>query len=52
LGISRSIGGGLTEARIELPPGKHTLQLLFADADHVPHNPPLLSNRITVIVPP
>lgn len=45
-------GAGLTEARIELPPGRHTLQLLFADADHVPHKPPLLSNRITVIVPP
>jgi hypothetical protein len=44
-------GGGLTEARIELPPGRHTLQLLFADAEHVPHNPPLLSNKITVIVP-
>jgi len=45
-------GGGLTEARIELPPGRHTLQLLLGDADHVPHNPPLLSNKITVIVPP
>jgi hypothetical protein len=45
-------GGGLTEARIELPPGRHTLQLLLADADHVPHNPPLMSTKITVIVPP
>lgn len=45
-------GGGLTEARIELPPGRHTLQLLLGDAEHVPHNPPLLSNKITVIVPP
>ena len=45
-------GGGLTEARIELPPGRHTLQLLLGDTDHVPHNPPLLSNKITVIVPP
>jgi hypothetical protein len=45
-------GGGLTEARIELPPGRHTLQLLLGDLDHVPHNPPLLSNKITVIVPP
>jgi hypothetical protein len=44
-------GGGLTEARIELPPGRHTLQLLLGDAEHVPHNPPLLSNKITVIVP-
>src|ERR1700761_2201468 len=28
-------GAGQTEARIELPPGKHTLQLLFADANHL-----------------
>ena len=44
-------GGGQTEARIELPPGKHTLQVLMGDQDHVPHNPPLYSERITVIVP-
>ena len=45
-------GRGQTEARIELPPGRHTLQLLFADANHVPHNPPLYSSKISVIVPP
>jgi hypothetical protein len=44
-------GKGQTEARIELPPGKHTLQLLLGDADHVPHNPALYSKKITVIVP-
>ena len=44
-------GGGQTEVRIELPPGKHTLQLLMGDHDHVPHNPPLYSERITVTVP-
>ena len=44
-------GGGQTEARIELPPGKHTLQLLFADLDHIPHDPPLMSPQITVYVP-
>jgi Domain of unknown function (DUF4399) len=44
-------GGGQTEARIELPPGKHTLQLLLGDFDHIPHDPPLYSQRITVIVP-
>jgi hypothetical protein len=44
-------GGGQTEARIELPPGKHTLQVLMGDQDHIPHNPPLYSERITVIVP-
>ena len=44
-------GAGQSEARIELGPGTHTLQLLFADHDHVPHDPPLFSNKITVIVP-
>ena len=45
-------GLGQTEARIELPPGRHTLQLLFADDNHVPHKPALYSKKITVIVPP
>lgn len=48
----RHFGGGQTEARIELPPGRHTIQLLMADHDHIPHDPPLYSDRITVIVPP
>jgi hypothetical protein len=45
-------GRGQTEARIELPPGRHTLQLLFGDANHVPHQPPLYSTKITVTVTP
>jgi hypothetical protein len=45
-------GLGQTEARLELPPGRHTLQLLFADANHVPHKPPLYSQKITIIIPP
>ncbi len=46
-------GGGETEARVEdLPPGKHTLQLLMGDCHHVPHDPPLYSKKITIIVPP
>jgi hypothetical protein len=44
-------GKGYSEGRIVLPPGKHTLQLLFADHDHVPHNPPLYSEKITIYVP-
>ena len=44
-------GRGQTEARLELPPGIHTLQLLFGDSNHIPHNPPLYSQKITVIVP-
>ena len=46
-------GGGQTEARLEgLSPGKHTLQLLMGDKDHVPHDPPLYSEKITITVPP
>jgi len=41
-------GAGQTEARIELPPGKHTLQLVLGDAKHYPFNPPLVSNKITI----
>lgn len=44
-------GAGQTEVRLELPPGKHTLQLLFGDFQHIPHNPPVYSKKITIIVP-
>ena len=37
---------------VDLPPGKHTLQLLLGDANHVPHQPPLYSKRITITVVP
>jgi len=43
-------GGGQTQTRLTLPPGQHTLQLIFADHLHVPHNPPVVSNLITVTV--
>ena len=43
-------GAGQTEVRIELPPGRHTLQLLLGDADHMPHNPPIMSKKITITV--
>ncbi|HEY0419844.1 MAG TPA: DUF4399 domain-containing protein [Acetobacteraceae bacterium] len=43
-------GLGQTEAMIDLPPGRHTLQLLMGDADHVPHEPPVMSRRITIQV--
>lgn len=42
-------GAGETETMIQLPPGKHTLQLLMGDDMHVPHNPPVYSKKITVI---
>jgi hypothetical protein len=39
-------GAGQTEARIELPPGTHTL----GDADHYPFKPPVVSEKITIRV--
>ncbi len=44
-------GAGQTEVRLDLPPGQHTLQMLMGDAKHIPHSRPLMSERITIIVP-
>ena len=46
----KHFGGGQTEAVIELKPGKHTLQLVFADFAHIPHDPPVVSEKITITV--
>jgi len=43
-------GLGQTETFIDLPPGRHTLQLLMGDANHVPHDPPVMSRPITILV--
>jgi hypothetical protein len=43
-------GGGQTETNAALTPGKHTLQLVLGDKDHVPHEPPLVSEPITITV--
>jgi hypothetical protein len=45
-------GKGQTETTVNLSPGKHTLQLLFADLNHIPHSPPVLSKKITITVKP
>lgn len=43
-------GGGQTETQIDLEPGTHTLQLLLGDERHLPHDPPVMSARITIEV--
>jgi hypothetical protein len=43
-------GGGQTEVTLELPPGAHTIQLVLADKDHVPHDPPLVSDPVAFTV--
>jgi hypothetical protein len=43
-------GKGQTETTMTLPPGKHTLQLVFADYLHQSFDPPLTSKKITITV--
>ncbi|HEB93513.1 MAG TPA: DUF4399 domain-containing protein [Gammaproteobacteria bacterium] len=43
-------GGGQTEKTIELSEGRHTLQLILGDHRHIPHNPPVISEKITIFV--
>ncbi len=43
-------GKGQTEKTLKLAPGKYTLQLVLGDQNHVPHNPPVSSEVITITV--
>jgi hypothetical protein len=43
-------GKGQTETTVTLAPGKHTLELLFADYQHIPFDPALHSQKITITV--
>lgn len=43
-------GGGQTETTIELPPGRHTLQLVMGDHRHVPHDPVVASEVVTITI--
>lgn len=46
----RHFGGGQTETMLDLAPGTHTLQLILGDQDHLPHDPPVFSEQITITV--
>ena len=46
----RHFGRGQTETMLNLPDGKHTLQLVLGDRNHLPHNPPVMSQKITITV--
>ena len=43
-------GDGSTSTEITLEPGQHTLRMLLADHRHIPHDPPVASNPITITV--
>ena len=46
----RHFGGGQTETMLTLAPGSYTLQLVLGDYAHIPHDPPVVSETITVTV--
>ena len=46
----RHFGGGQTETVLDLKPGTHTLQLIVGDMNHIPHDPPLVSEKISITV--
>ena len=41
---------GQTEKTVNLTKGQHTLQLVLGDYSHIPHDPPVMSERITITV--
>ncbi|MEO1180262.1 MAG: DUF4399 domain-containing protein, partial [Cyanobacteria bacterium J06636_28] len=43
-------GAGQTETQLNLEPGEHTLQLVLGNYGHVPHDSPVISEKITVSV--
>ncbi len=43
-------GDGSTSTELTLEPGTHTLQLLLGDYLHIPHDPPVMSDPITITV--
>lgn len=46
----RHFGAGQTETVADLPPGRHTLQLVLGDAFHAPHDPVVASEVIEIVV--
>jgi hypothetical protein len=46
----RHFGGGQTEVTLDLAEGRHTLQLVLGDKDHIPFDPPIVSDKITIVV--
>jgi len=46
----KHFGGGQTETTVTLPKGEHTLQLVLGDMSHIPHEPMVVSKKITITV--
>ena len=48
--VVKHFGGGQTETVLKLSPGKHSLQLILGDQSHVPHDPPVVSGKVEILV--
>ena len=46
----RHFGGGQTETVVTLPPGEHCIQLIMGNYLHIPHQPPVMSKEICLVV--
>ncbi len=46
----KHFGKGQTETELTLAPGKHTLQIVAGDGNHIPYDPALASEKITITV--
>ncbi len=46
----KHFGGGQTETSVTLSKGMHTMQLMLGNHQHMPHNPPVASEKITIHV--
>jgi len=46
----KHFGGGQTETVLDLPKGEHTLQLILGNHLHIPHDPFVVSKKITITV--
>ncbi len=43
-------GLGQTSTELDLPAGEHTLQIILGNHLHIPHDPPVVSEKITITV--
>ncbi len=46
----RHFGDASIATEVTLAPGEHTLRLLLGDYLHIPHDPPVMSDTITIVV--
>ena len=44
------LGDGSASIELSLDPGQHSLQLLLADHSHIPHDPPVVSEKISITI--